>query len=225
MPALDRHIAGRIAYRSGTGAEVGRERFDIVHHAGGIVMRALCEMDEFDLLRDTTTAFDTHWRPRDAFLRIITKGETACALRFAIGDDRVQMEGLVAGKGQVSEEHALSAPLAYLGLHPLQGDALIVEVRGTDRPGEFVAIEAITNSNSPNGDEQIALTPVTIHASFVGYEDITVAAGTFAARRYALRWHKDWPPADLWVRRDDCLFLQMRWSMIDTWYELTHLEE
>ena len=51
------------------------------------------------------------------------------------------------------------------------------------------------------------------------------AAGRFAARHYALRWDPAWPPADLWVRREDCIFLAMRWAQVPTRYELTELTE
>ncbi len=42
---------------------------------------------------------------------------------------------------------------------------------------------------------------------------------------YALRWREDWPPADLWTRVADGLFLALRWSMIAPWYELVGVEE
>ena len=119
----------------------------------------------------------------------------------------------------------LEAPLPYLGLHPLQGDALIVEQRGTDAQGQYRAVAAVTNSISPNGDEAVGAQRMQIHVAYLGRENISVTAGTFTARHYALRWRDDWPPADLWVRQEDNLFLLMRWPMISTWYELDTWEE
>ena len=136
-------------------------------------------------------------------------------------DGGVRVDGDLGGVRQPTQHVATEARLAYLGLHPLQGDALIVEQRGTDRPGEFVPIETVTNSISPNGDEGVGAVRMTIDAAYLGVEEITVAAGSFTARRYALRWRADWPAADLWVRQEDALFLLMRWSLIPNWYELT----
>lgn len=224
MPALSRMIAGRIAYRGADGVEVGRERFELVEHAGGRILRAFCEMDAIGLLRDVSLSMDADWRPIDAFCRVTTEGQTMGSTWFGVGPSAIATEGMIGGE-RVHESLPIAAPLAYLGLHPLQGDALVVIARGEAQPGIFVPIAGVTNSISPDGDQGLSAIPVTIDVAFVGYEEVVVAAGSFAARRYALRWHPDWPPADLWVRRDDCVFLKMRWSLIETWYELTDLQE
>jgi hypothetical protein len=223
--ALTVIVAGRIAYRGPTGAEIGRERFELAHHAGGHVLRAFCEMDEIGLLRDVSLSLGLDWRPRDGFCRIIKHGETAASTWFEVGPSAVCVDGIVEPHGRISRSLPTQGPLAYLGLHPLQGDALIVALRGEDRPGVFVAVDGVTNSNSPNGDEDLGMVPVRIDVAFLGHEEIDVAAGRFAARHYQLRWHVDWPPADLWVRAEDAVFLLMRWSMIPNWYELVELEE
>ena len=224
-PALSRRIEGRIAYRAADGAELGREHFDLSSHAGGHVMRALCVLDDVDLLRDVTLSMDADWRPLDGYCRLTRAGVNEATLWFRIDDDGVRVDADLHGQRQPSQHVPTEARLAYLGLHPLQGDALIVARRGTDRPGEFVPIETVTNSISPNGDEAVGATRMQIDVAYVGMEEITVTAGRFAARRYALRWRADWPAADLWVREDDCLFLLMRWSMIPSWYELAAYTE
>jgi hypothetical protein len=61
--------------------------------------------------------------------------------------------------------------------------------------------------------------------AYVGQETIDIAAGRFVADRFALRWKPDWPPADLWVRPRDGVFLLMRWSLIENWYELTAIDD
>jgi hypothetical protein len=223
--AVARTVSGRIAYRSNTGAETGSERFEIVSHPGGHVLRAFCDLASIGLLRDVSIAFDLDWRPIDGFCRIIKAGSVAAASWFCIEPGAAEIEARIAGAGRVHQRLPLDAPLAYLGLHPLQGDALIAMVRGTDDPGRFVAIPALTNSTAPNGDEGLTGTPISIDVAFIGPESVTVTAGHFAARRYALRWRADWPAADLWVRADDGVFLLMRWSMIDEWYELAELRK
>ncbi|MEQ8693435.1 MAG: hypothetical protein RIC89_21670, partial [Pseudomonadales bacterium] len=86
-------------------------------------------------------------------------------------------------------------------------------------------VHALTNSIAENGDRGLYATRTQIDVAFLGEEKVTVAAGQFPARKFALRWHPDWPPAHLWVRQADCVFLKLTWSQIDSWYELAELRE
>lgn len=223
-PTLASLVAGTILYRGGDGTPVGRERFEIARHAGGHVLRALCEMDDIALLRDVTLSLDRDWRPIDGFCRITRSGVVEAATWFGVEDGAMRVEGVVAGR-PLRQSLPTAGRCRYIGLHPLQGDALIVTQRGDDDPGAFRTVHGITNSISPNGDVGLDGVPVAIDVAFVGHERVVVAAGCFEARRYALRWSPEWPPADLWVRRHDCVFLKMRWSLIDNWYELAELDE
>ncbi len=216
-------VAGTIGYFT-DGRETGRERFEILHHASGHVLRALCEIDDEALLRDVTLSMDADWRARDGFCRIVKAGAPLATMWFDVGDDAVRMSGRIGTRA--SDIIVPSrARIAYLGLHPLQGDALIAAIRGTDDPGCFIGIDAVTNSVSPNGDEACGAVPVRIDVAYLGCEEISVVAGDFAARRYAIRWRDDWPAADLWVRDADFTFLRMRWDQVPTVYELTALKE
>lgn len=222
-------VAGRIAYRSGSGVIVGRESFELLGHAGGHSLRAVSEMDDIDLLRDTTIAFDRDWRPLDGFARVTRGGRTEAAIWIGIGETAASLEGQVLRDGaphRISERKGYAAPPAYLGLHPLQGDALIVNCLPADTPpGSFVAIDTITKSHSPDGDQDYGLRSISIDLAFIGHETIEVTAGRFAARRFAIRWRDDWPAADLWVREQDAVALLLRWSLVDRWYELCAIEE
>lgn len=223
-PVIDQRITGRIAYRASDGSEVGREFFDLITHSGGRILRALCAMDDAALIRDVSLSMRPDWTPEEGTCRITKNGAQESTLWFRVEDKGVRVDTSLAGVPHDQMFIDTSQRLPYLGLHPLQGDAIIAQQRGTDAIGEYRAIETVTNSISPNGDEAPGGTRMEIMAAYIGEENITVTAGTFTARRYALRWRDDWPPADLWVR-DDNLFLLMRWSMIDTWYELTGWNE
>ena len=207
------------------GRETGREWFELIDQPGGHVLRAYCEMDDAALTRDVTLRMDRDWRPQDGFCRIVHGDGRSAAMWFAVGQDEVRLDSTIDGVRSAPQTLPLDAPLAYLGLHPLQGDALIVKQRGCDRVGEFIAIACMTNSISPNGDEAIGLHRVTIEVAFLGHTEMTVPAGTFAAAHYALRWAPEWPPADLWVRARDDLFLRMAWSHVAAAYELVELQE
>lgn len=220
-----KHISGRIAYLAADGRGTGRERFDLHSHDGGYLLRAWCEMDDEALTRDVTLAMDRDWRPLDGFCRITRHGQREAALWFDVSDNAVCLHSRIGAQPAQIETLPLAQPLAYLGLHPLQGDALIVNQRGTDRPGEFIPIASVTNSISPNGDEALGAHQLDIAVAFLGEVEIEVQAGRFAARHYSLRWDPAWPPADLWVRREDCIFLAMRWAQVPMRYELTELTE
>lgn len=218
-------IAGRIAYRDADGRETGRERFELLHHDGGTNFRALCEMDDEALLRDVTMALDRDNRPIDGFCRILRSGRPHAALCFAIDGRQVDVAGRVEGGPFQQMRLSAPAPIDYLGLHPLQGDALVVAHRGDSEPGRFLPVRSVTNSVSPNGDEACGAALLSIEVAFQGIEDLDVTAGRFRARRFALRWRDDWPPADLWVREQDCVFLKMQWAQVETRYELIDIEE
>jgi hypothetical protein len=225
MPALTRRVAGRIAYRDTDGVEQGWETFTLASHGGGHLLQALCVLDDVRLVRDVTLAMDRDWRPVDGFCRLIRRGVREAALWFDVRDDGVRIEGWLGKDQPLRQMISTAGRLAYLGLHPLQGDALIVEQRGIDDPGQYRTVEALTNSISPNGDEAVGARPVGIEVAYIGEADVAVPAGSFAARHYRLRWRADWPPADLWVRRADCLFLRMTWEKATASYQLDRLDE
>jgi hypothetical protein len=219
---LNQFFAGRIGYYGPEGQN-GREWFEMVPHAGGRTLRAFCEMDNFGLSRDVTLALDAESRPVDAFVRIIQHGVINGSSLFLVGSDAVICEALTTELGRISQRKPLLTALPYLGLHPLAGDALAALARGTDRPGEYVSIDGIANSVSPNGERGLIAMPTVIDVAYIGEETVDVPAGRFDARRYSLRWSPQWTPADLWVHGPQALFLRLTWAMIGARYELLEL--
>ncbi len=217
-----RFAAGKIVYYQGE-RETGREWFEMVSHKGGRTLRAFAEMDDIDLSRDVTMALDQNAHPIDGFCRIIQNARVKCSTLFLAEQDALVCEGIIEGLGRLSQRKPTDAPLRYLGLHPLVCDALVVLARGVEMPGEFMSVCGVTNSLAANGDEGLYAMSTAIDVAYICEEPLTVGAGAFLARRYALRWQPDWPPADLWVHGDQALFLCLSWTMIDARYELTEL--
>ena len=214
--------AGLIHYIGPAGVN-GREWFEMVPHAGGRTLRAFCEMDDIGLSRDVTMALDAQSKPIDGYVRIIQHGAVRGSTLFLAGEKSIDCEGATQELGRVSQRKPLPAPLQYLGLHPLVGDALVTLSRGTDAPGEFRTVHGITNSTSPNGELGLLAMPTAIDVAFLGDETIDVPAGRFAAQHFALRWRPEWPAADIWVHGPLAMFLRLTWSMIDARYELVQL--
>ncbi|MBT0668022.1 hypothetical protein HT136_06535 [Novosphingobium profundi] len=216
-------VSGRIRYLS-KGVETGREWFEMIDHgAGGRTLRALCEMDEFGLTRDVSMLLAPDGRPRDAFCRVMRHEERAGTTLFLCDEDGVECEGEIAALGRLSQRKPVAGGTPYLGLHPLVGDALVALARGTDAVGTYCTVHGIANSVSANGDEGLHAMPTAIDVAYCGKETVTVPAGTFATSRYALRWHPEWEPADLWVHGPEALFIRMDWGMIAASYELVEL--
>jgi hypothetical protein len=222
MESSQQFYAGKICY-FGPEGENGREWFEMVPHAQGRTLRAFCEMDNIGLSRDVTMALDGESRPLDAFVRIIQHGEISGSTLFLVQPRAVLCEGLTRERGRISQRKPLSTALPYLGLHPLVGDALAALCRGNAQPGVFLPVRGIANSTSANGETGLIAEPTLIDVAYLGDENLEVAAGTFAARRYALRWNPQWPPALLWVHGPLALFLRMTWDLIGARYELTEL--
>ena len=218
--AEDEFQRGRIAYLGEDGEETGREWFEMVRHARGRILRAFCEMDSLGLSRDVTLALDSESRPVDAFVRVIQRGEVLGSTQFILGNGELRVVGRVAGRGEIDQTLTLERPLGYLGLHPLVGDALIANARGTANLGAFERIACYTNSQSPAGEVGLYAMPVSIDVAYLGTETLDVQAGRYEARAYALRWKPEWEPARLWVHGDEALFLRLDWPMIGARYEL-----
>ncbi|MBU2879004.1 MULTISPECIES: hypothetical protein [Aliiglaciecola] len=225
QPALEKYISARIAYWGRDNTLIGRESFSLASHAQGYSFRAFCEMDDIALLRDVTMSLDRNWSPIDGFCRITTAGQVVAANWFSFNNDQVVVETDLKGKERISQKFENQPAYCYLGLHPLQGDALVTTQVDKSKPGEYVAVHGLTNSLSENGDQGLTATPVTIEVAYLGNQKLTVAAGQFDARKYALRWQPDWPPAYVWVKEGDYIFLKMTWQKIDNWYELIELTE
>lgn len=222
--ALEKYITGRIAYWGSKQQLIGQERFVLAFHALGSSFRAFCEMDDIGLLRDVSVSLNQQWQPIDGFCRITKNGQVAAASWFSFYPEQVIVESEVAGVGRTTQNFANLPPFTYLGLHPLQGDALVTSQVDKSKPGQYVAVHGLTNSLSENGDQGLSATPVTIDVAYLGNEQLTVMAGCFETRKYALRWQAHWPPAYVWVREGDFVFVKMIWEQVDNWYELVELE-
>ncbi|MEY4358207.1 MAG: hypothetical protein RL469_1533 [Pseudomonadota bacterium] len=217
-------ISGRIEYHT-RGEWSGREHFEMFARAdGGRTLRALCKMRDVDLTRDVSMSLDAHSRPLDAFVRLVQRGRVRGSTLFTVRPHELVCDGTLADHGHVRQRHALDAPLEYLGLHPLVGDALVTLVRGCDRPGETRFVAGYTNSSSPDGNEGLLAVRSNIAVTFIGHERRRVPAGEFDAAHHLLRWRPEWPEAHIWTYGPQAIFLELTWALNDSRYVLTTLE-
>lgn len=218
-------VTGRIAYRDAQGQDTGYESFERLTLPGGHLLRAWCELTDAGLWREVSLAMDNDWRPRDGSCRLWHADGRMLCMSFRVEDSAVHVATLRDGLAQPPQVIPTSEPLAYLGLHPLMGDALIVHARGQHAPGCFLPVRAVTNAIDPDGDGDGPAQAMVIEVAYVGPTELTTIAGSFDAWHYHLRWRDDWPPAELCVRQGDGLFLSMTWTLTGNSYELVALQD
>lgn len=217
-------IDGTVDYVRNDGVATGREWFSLHHHPGGRVVRAMCQMNDEALIRDTTWTLDQGWRPIDGHVRVILDGRIVGSTWFRFDGATVRCEGRTASHGDISQLRASDRPYEFLGLHALVADGLVAAVRGRNLPGTERIIHGITCSYSRNGETELLALPIDIGVIYVGREHVTVPAGIFDADRFAVRWRSEWPAADYWVTGDDFVFLKSSWTVSGLTCLLTSLE-
>jgi hypothetical protein len=227
---LHRTYRGRIAYTHDGHGETGREWFTVtVMPDGERTVRATCEMDDEALLRDVTYTVDGRWRPQDAYVRLVQHGAHTGSAWFRFDERGAECEAWTRADGRVRQRVDLPRWPTMFAPHPLVTDGWqAAAYRYSAGPGTQ-RLEHCTNSSPrPDGASGPMLGVVWKDLEYVGDERVTVAAGTFDARH--LRIHPRahgmaaWPPLEFWVAGGDFLLLRMRWNLLQSTYELVHLD-
>ena len=233
-----RLIEGRLVYTSrkpGREGEVrGFETFMFTRHSDGkVTLRAHCEIEEPDpaVMRDIIYSLDEHGQPMDLHVRL-TVGDAFMGsgwLRF--DGHTIECESYGPSIGRLSQQVAAQLPLDGFGTHPIVADGYMLGSKHWE-----VNEKRKLNCYVPSPDHRGATAPmiaqVRIDARYLGKEEVTVAAGTFAARKFQFEddgtsgMDGAHPPYELWVTDDeDAIFLKggVGGYML-TWYELVELK-
>ena len=226
LPNCIRRTQGVIGYRNADAKLVGREEFALNYSSSGIRLEANCDLQRFQLTRVVSIAMDVNWLPEHGSLRLAREGKPILSSEFDVGHQQITVSNQLANGTKREQVLPNQSGVKYLGLHPLQGDALVTtQLPKMLRANTFYNVPAITNSVSENGDEGEQASLLDISVAYVGIEPLTVSAGRFMARRFKLSWHPKWPPAYLWTMIDQPIFLKMVWSQVPYWYELMSLRQ
>jgi hypothetical protein len=225
---MTRIYRGRIAYlRDGRG-ELGREWFTVSVSGEQRTVRAYCEMDDVALMRDVTYTVDAAWRPLDAFVRLGKAGGFVGASAFWFDERGVDCEGFTALDGRFTQRVHLPRRATLFAPHPLVTDGW--QAAAFDFSGGVgrQRLEWCTNSSpEPDGGTGPNVGVVYKDLEYCGDERVTVAAGTFLARRMKIHplmnEMADWPPLEFWVAGTDFLMVRMRWDLLESTYELVEL--
>lgn len=223
-----RHTTSRglISYRGPDGIERGREWFHItVAPDASRTMRTVSEIDDSGILRDVVLTLDSHWRPREAFVRVTVHDEPVGAGWFEFERHRATAQVRSAELGRIQQIITIDGWAPMFGAHQVAGDGWQAALLGVEQAdGDKAHISGVLLSSPlPNGASGPMLATTQMHAERIGPEVITVPAGTFDTVHYRFS------PAglaaeDVWVLPDDWTLIRSKWAHYNTSYELVELD-
>jgi len=233
-----RSISGRLAYTSRKagmeGKPRGHETFLFTHHADGkVTMRAHCEIEEPEptVMRDIIYGMDEHRQPMDLHVRLTVGDEFMGTGWMRFDGETIECESYSPTKGRRSEKVVAELPMAGFGTHPIVSDGFMLGSMEWEE-GQFRLLNCYLPSPDHRGASPPEIAQIKIGAKFLGREEVTVAAGTFAARHFQFLddgtsgMDGEHPTYDVWITDDDdAIFLQGGvGGYMMTWYELVELE-
>ncbi len=211
-----RKYGGRIDYMDPKLGRLGQEWFTVTVQPDGCrTLRAFCQVDKSDLLRDVTYSMDGQWRPLDCFVRLEQKGKFTGSGWFHFTDTAIECETFTADAGRVSQRVELGTRLKIFASHPLITDGWQCKMFDHKNP-EKVQVIAPWAHPSPLPDGSTGpMTGVGIKKlEYIGEEEIEVPAGRFKCRRYDIHASNPAnPPMNTWVHGDDYQLVKMHWSL------------
>ena len=216
--------SGRIDYVHDDRGERGREWFTVsTHNDGHRVVRAICEMDDSEILRDVTYSMNgfTH---EEAYIRIVIKGQHEGSGWFTFEENQARCEAMINGGGRVSQVMKTPRRAASFGAHPVLCDCLHASLYDLKKGGRQKMTNILNSSHSPDGSTGPMLGEWEFDIELVGEEKITVPAGTFDTLHF--RYHLDhygWAPEEVWVMPGSYQLVKIYWDVLKTSYVLAEL--
>jgi hypothetical protein len=230
-------IRGTIAYTSKQAERLdqvrGREYFTLTRQADDVlVMHAHCEIDdEPNVVRDVVLAMDSKSAPYDCSVRLTVGDRFEGSGWMHFTEDKACCETWSASDGRIQQELITEGRVKWLQAHPIVGDGLLMKLYDLSLgPGKTFFPDIMLTSPDHRGATGPELFVTGFGLRYVGEEDVTVAAGTFAARHFQVvdtagNLPEEHPPYDVWVTADEDYIL-LRAAVggyMQTHYELTEL--
>ncbi|MFN4240947.1 MAG: hypothetical protein ACK4E5_09955 [Erythrobacter cryptus] len=212
-----RTVSGTIRYLSmkpgREGSERGRERFTFTHHGdGSVIMSAHCEIEEPQptVLRNLIYHIGPDRKPHNLLVHL-TLGDQFLGsgwMRYDREAGEITCESYGPAIGRNSERRAAGAFDAF-GTHPVVGDGFTTRLLDIARGPHRRALRFFLPSADHRGATAPQIAEVTMTMEYVGEEEMTVAAGTFACRRFRYvdespegMGGERHPDFDMWVTAD-----------------------
>jgi len=216
----------KIAYLTKDGRERGREWCLLsLHGNGDRTMRAMCEMDDSEVLRDVTYTVARDWSPRDAFIRVSQRDRLIGSAWFRIAGQVIECEAFTTGEGRLSQRVDLGAAPKSFITHAVSNDvwhcANIAKdaARGVQTIAPLPACSPLPNGAS---GPMVCLWPMK--AIYVGEERITTRAGTFACEHVSYQNPDGSLWLDTWCTGEHRVMVKMYYPIYESRYELVEFE-
>ncbi|MBM3504408.1 MAG: hypothetical protein FJX65_11095 [Alphaproteobacteria bacterium] len=209
----------------GPKGERGRERCVVtVHGDGDRTIRALCEMDDSQVLRDVTYTVDRHWRPRDAFVRLSVADRFMGSSWFRFDGNRAECEAFTAAEGRLSQRLVLERAPASFVTHPVACD--VWHFAGIDRTLGDQIQESLSASCSPlpNGASGPMLGISRHRFRYRGRQRTRSPAGTFDTEHAEFVGRDGVVRLKAWCTIHDRILVRMEFEPLQSVYELVELE-
>ena len=238
MPYKHNSIRGSILYTSKKpermDQERGREYFSITRQSDEmLVMHAHCEIDdEPNVVRDVVLAMDANSAPYDCHVRLSVGDKFEGSGWMYFTEDKACCETFSATDGRIQQELLTEGRIKWLQAHPIVGDGLLMKLYDLSQgPGKTFFPNLMLTSPDHRGATGPELFETGFGIQYVGEEELTVTAGSFAARHFQVvdtagNLPEEHPPYDVWVTADDD-YLLLKASVagyMQTHYELVELE-
>lgn len=234
-----RTIRGVIRYTSKQpermDAERGREYFTLTQQPDGTdVLHAHCEIDDEPMVvRDVVQALDhTTAAPKDCHVRLTVGHRFEGSGWFRFGERQIECEMINQRDGRVTQRIDIDAPIRWMQCHPIAGDSLLMKLYDLSQgTGKQFCDNIMLSSPDHRGATGPMLFPMAHGIEYLGEEEITVEAGTFQARRFAVvdtaeNLPEEHPPYEVWCTADDdyILLRASAGGYMQRAYELSELD-
>ena len=214
-----RTVSGKVLYTSMKpgmeGQERGREWFAFTHHGdGSVIMRARCEIEEPlpTVLREIVYHIGPGMVPQHLLVHLTVDDAFIGSgwMRHDAEAGVIECESFWPSIGRVSQRRATDGAFDGFGTHPVVGDGYLARAMDVSRGPHRRTMRCFLPSPDHRGATPPLIAEVKIALEYVGEEEKTVAAGTFACRHF--RFVDDsadgmggttHPDYDVWVTADD----------------------
>ncbi len=226
FPMQHRTYSGRIAYLQNGVEERGREWFTVtVHQDGRRTARTMVEMEDRDLLRDSTQSVDRDWYPTDAYIRLTLGDRFVGAAWYSFDSNSAACENLTEATGRTRYRRDIGYRPPLFGTHALLNDGWLVAAFDRDRGDSkrHTNVGGFVCSQTPDGSTGPDLNRIDLTQAYLGEERITVPAGTFETRHTQYIFPSR-PPIDYWTTLEDFVPVRVRSTQLESTYELVEFD-
>ncbi len=215
--------------------ERGREFFTLTtQNDNTLVMHAHCEIDDApNVIRDVVIAMNSDMSPIDGSVRLSVSNEFEGSGWFRFEKGFAELEVVNKDKGRTTEKVETKTPVKWLQAHPIVGDGLLMKCYDLSKGlgKQMLKDFMLTSPDHRGATGPMLFEMAQMSIEYLGREVITVGAGTFESRHFAVgdtagSLLEEHPPYHIWVTADeDYLFLKASAAgYMQTHYELEQLE-